>query len=360
MNQLILKGYVHNVTKATLSRSGTNYFNFSSQVNETRKRRAVCYDTSKQSLLQGYQDSKQPITLLNITEKPSLLDPAEQHVILGKRSHIEPLNNDQLTFNYDNTQPAENEPRLTTIHDARLLNGNDFITVKGTLTLETDSIREVPTKNGFLMPMLNRCTITDNTATIRLTLWGDLMKQVATKNSYAITHIRIRQYDSDKYLTTTPSTTITPCDEHFPSPTKESFNSIFDAKAISVDSIRIADNFKLWLSSAKCQNLLIEQPFPAATILKCFNWNAAQPASSCPTNASVCIAVRDNKHDLVWLKVFTPLLQKMLVQPSTDVTIDSTEDNIYEQLFKLRNLTIHYSNTSNIVKSVEFQNDDKK
>ena len=101
MNQLTLKGYVQNATKTSLSRSGaTSYFNFSLQVNESRKRRAVCYDASKQPLLEGSQDSKQPITLLSITEKPSLLDPAEQHVIVSKRSRIALLNNDQCTLQY--------------------------------------------------------------------------------------------------------------------------------------------------------------------------------------------------------------------------------------------------------------------
>ena len=44
----------------------------------------------------------------------------------------------------------------------------------------------------------------------------------------------------------------------------------------------------------------------------------------------------------------------MLNQSSTDVTIHSSEDSIYEQLFDLRNLTLHYSNTSDIIKSVTF------
>ena len=61
MNQLTLKGYAHNVTKTSLSRSGaTNYFNFSLQVNESRKRRAVCYDASKQPLLEGYKTAHHP------------------------------------------------------------------------------------------------------------------------------------------------------------------------------------------------------------------------------------------------------------------------------------------------------------
>ena len=362
MNQLRLKGYIHNVTTATQSKSGSStYFNFSLQVDNTRKRRAVCYDTSKETLLKGYQTSRRPVTIINVTEKPSLLDPSEDHIILGKRSRVEPLNNQQLDFQYDDaTPPPEKQPTLTTIEDIHLSNQNEHVTVKGILTLQKESTRQVITKNGFLTPMLNRCTITDHTGTIPLTLWGDLITQVSDKNAYSITHVRMKQYDSAKYLTTTPSTTITTSDEHFPSPTTELFNSMFDAKTISVDKIRLVDTFKTWLSCGKCQNLISETTSAETTILKCPNCSASQPASYCPTNASVRIAVRDSNHDLIWLKVFTPILNEMLKQSSEDVTIHSSEDTIYEQLFQLQNFTLHYSNTSNIVKSIDFEASDNK
>jgi len=171
MNQLHVKGYVHNVTQTMQSRSGsTNYFNFSVQVSDTRKRRAVCYDTTKQSLIAGFQDSRQPVSLLNITEKPSLFDPSEQHLILGKRSRIEPVNNEDITFHYDDTASLENQSILTTVEKVRLLDENQLATVKGILTLRIDSIRDVIMKNGFLVPMLERCTITDNSGTIPVTL----------------------------------------------------------------------------------------------------------------------------------------------------------------------------------------------
>jgi len=195
MNQLRLKGHVHNVTQMMQSRSGsTNYFNFSLQVSGTRKRRAVCHDTNKQGLIAGFQDSRQPTSLLNIREKPSLLDPSERHMILGKKSRIEPVNNDDITFQYDDTASTENQPVLTTVDNVRLLNENQSkVTVKGILTLRTDSIRDVIMKNGFLVPMLDRCTITDNSGTIPLTLWGDLIKQVANENSYSITHVHVKK-----------------------------------------------------------------------------------------------------------------------------------------------------------------------
>ena len=98
-----------------------------------------------------------------MTEKPSLLDPSERHLILGKKSRIEPVNNDDITFQYDDTAPTENQPVLTTVDNVRLLNENQLATVKGILTLSTDSIRDVIIKNGFLVPMLDRAALTRTT-----------------------------------------------------------------------------------------------------------------------------------------------------------------------------------------------------
>ncbi|KAL9977835.1 hypothetical protein ACROYT_G015287 [Oculina patagonica] len=104
-----------------------------------------------------------------------------------------------------------------------------------------DSIPEVIMKNGFLISMLNPCTLLTSD-TIRLTLWGDLIKQVANKNLYSFTHVRVKKYDSTN-LTTTPSTTVTPIHEHFPAPTNEFFDSMFEGETIFVDQIRLADTF---------------------------------------------------------------------------------------------------------------------
>jgi len=98
---------------------------------------------------------------------------------------------------------------------------------------------------------------------------------------------------------------------------------LFDAKMITADRIRLADTLKSWLSCSECQNLLAEATPALNTVLKCPNCNTFQPASSCNTNASVRIAVRDNKHELLWLKVFTPLLLEMLSHSSTDVNLQS-------------------------------------
>lgn len=67
-NQLCLRGYVHNVTATSKSRGGSvSSFNFALQVDERRKRRCVCFDPSKQRVLKGYEQSREPVKFVNVS-----------------------------------------------------------------------------------------------------------------------------------------------------------------------------------------------------------------------------------------------------------------------------------------------------
>ena len=68
-NQVRLKGYVHNVKRAKSGTGSFRCFNFSLQVSENCKRRIVCYDPSKEKLLKGYQDSREPVKLVNFSKR---------------------------------------------------------------------------------------------------------------------------------------------------------------------------------------------------------------------------------------------------------------------------------------------------
>lgn len=241
-NQLSLKGYIHDTTAVLQSRNGsTHYFTFLLQINETQKRRAVCYDDSKHKLVENFQESKKPARIINIKEKPSIFDAEEQHLILGKRSRIEPAALSDVPFEYDTTTSQQPQTSFTAITEIQILPQNHLASVRGIITLDADSVREVIMKDGFLVPMLNRCTITDSTGTIRLTLWGDLIQQASNHQSYSVTQVRIKTYDNAKYLTTTPSTTLTPLEEHFNPPSDQLFQSLFDIDVIFVDRVTLAE-----------------------------------------------------------------------------------------------------------------------
>lgn len=356
MNQLRLQGYVHqgSATKKSRARSFP-YFNFALQVSDNVKRRAVCYDTAKHKLLKEYQESREPMKLLNVTLKRSLQEPSEDDIIVNKRTRIERANNNNIPYEYAETPPSC-EQQLTTIGDIRSLQENQLMSVKGTLTVRPDSIQQVLMNDGFFIPMLSRCAINDNNGTIRLTLLGDAIQEVTNQECYIITNVRVKHYHSSKYLTTTPNSQITIADDHYPPPTEEFFSSLFDTKTIDVDKIRLADSFKTWLVCTKCNKQISDLTSTNVNLMKCPTCSVVQPASSCSVNASIRIALRDDKnHEVIWLKVFTPVLKTMMQQLSSDVTQESPEDKIYNQLFELEHFAIEYNERSSIVKDIHFK-----
>ena len=162
---------------------------------------------SKQKILKGYEQSREPVALLNIAEKRSLRDSSDDDLILNKRSCIETANNNDIGFEYDERTPVV-PLQLTSLEDIASAEEDELVSVKGTLTIQKDCVQQVVMKDGFLIPMLERCTITDDTSTIRLTLWGSAIDQVANNRCYAITDVRVKQFNSTKYLTSTPATTL--------------------------------------------------------------------------------------------------------------------------------------------------------
>ena len=354
MSQLRLQGYVHNVSATRKSQKRSfPYFTFSVQVSDKLTHRGVCYDTEKQPILKGYEESKEPATLINITRKRNLLDPSQDDIIVNKRSRIQAAKPMDIPYKYDESLTLECTEEVTPLDKIASLTANHITSIKGVLTLRAEHIKEITMKSGNVVPMLNHCVITDNTDTVRLALWGTTIKEVTNKFSYIISHVRVKEFDGVKYLTSTPSTTVTPTEEHFPLPTQELFDSFFQTATTLVDQIRLAESFQKWLSCTKCTKPLPEPT--AATMVKCENCGTAQPLSFCSINASVRIAVRRNSdHELIWLTAFNPILKQMLDQLPSDVSLQSPEEEIYSQLFKLENFTVEYSEASSVIKDISF------
>ena len=201
-----------------------------------------------------------------------------------------------------------------------------------------------------MVAMLNRRTVSDDSGTIGLTLWGNMIEQVLDNNCYVIKHVRVKKYDLAKCLTTTENTVISRVDEVFAAPSEEFLEDLFDVKSISVEKISFAQGLKRWLSCCTCHRQLLKVTGGPEMLAKCVTCNTVQLVFSCSTKASVRVAVEDDDHQLIWLKVFTPIVEEMLRQPAPDVLVQSCEDEIYEQLFDLRNITMDYSKATGIIK----------
>ena len=167
-----LKGYVHNVRRAKSGTGSFRCFHFSLQVSESCKRRIVCYDPRKERVLKGYQDSREPVKLLNFSKRRSGERVLEEDIILSKRSRIESVSNNDILFEYDEGSFQEAERTYKTIETIESLRESEMISVKRCLSLRADCTREVVMKNGSVVTMLGLCAVRDDSGTIRLTLWG--------------------------------------------------------------------------------------------------------------------------------------------------------------------------------------------
>ena len=320
-------------------------------MSENCKRRIVCYDPSKEKLLKGYQESREPVKLVNFSKRKSGESVLEEDIVLSKRSRIESVSNNDIVFEYDEGTSQEAEVTNKTIRTIESLRESEMISAKGCLSLRADCIREVVIKNGSVVTMLDWCAIRDESGTIRLTLWGDIIQQVTNHSCYSFENVLVKFYDFERYLTTTHSTRIMPTEEKFPRIHEQLFDSLFDVERISIEKITFAQQLKKWLSCCECGKHLSD----VTSIVKCDKCKTVQPVSSCSMKASARIAIRGSDHELIWLKAFTPVLEEMLNQPAPDVTLQSSESEIYEQLFEQRNFIIEYDKSSMVIKNIYFE-----
>ena len=171
-------------------------------------RRAVCYDNEKQPIFKAYEEPRQPAILTNVTQKRSLLDPSQDDLIVNKRSRIQDASNTDIDFEYLENSQVHDANTVTLIGNIPSLAENIITSIQGVVTMSLEHIKEVTTKTADTIPMLDYFVVTDNTGTIRLTLWGSTIKEITNNNSYMTTNLRVKSFDAMKYLTTTPTTTI--------------------------------------------------------------------------------------------------------------------------------------------------------
>ena len=87
-----------------------------------------------------YEDSREPVTLHNITQK---ILPSTTLSILNKRFRIEIENNNDISYEYSGTLSMSVEEPVVTIEESKTLEESQLTSVIGNLTLDSDSIEQV-------------------------------------------------------------------------------------------------------------------------------------------------------------------------------------------------------------------------
>ena len=170
-------------------KSRVTYFDCLIQTDEETKVRAVCFDPSKRVNLQQAYQQKSPVKICGVkrTSSTSFSDKQEEFKIL-KQAKIMPTSTD---FGYNSTI------------------GSSLLTVKQAFSADLykkiDVIAKVMSKNINKQVKVD-CVIADETDSIKLALWEELIDKVECGRSYVFRGVTIRVFDDTKYLSTNEST----------------------------------------------------------------------------------------------------------------------------------------------------------
>ena len=90
----------------------------------------MCFDPSKQRVLKGYEQSREAVKFVNVNGNSGgrLL---EEEIVVTKRSRVEPANNSDIAFEYDEGRGEEGHGRFTSIGRVKWVAEGEIISVKG-------------------------------------------------------------------------------------------------------------------------------------------------------------------------------------------------------------------------------------
>ena len=178
-----IRRYVYDVSKVNLAKNRkTKYFNFTIQTEEDIHN-CVSFSPEKRDLL------------VNISNESS------EHIVVEiKKFKPSTESNDlQVTdFTKINKRKLEFKPRLLNLNITKIstiINEtglNEIVHIEGVaFDLKEEKVK---IKDGREI-RIQECKVKDNTAIIKLTIFGDLTDEVNENSFYKISHLRVAKYD---------------------------------------------------------------------------------------------------------------------------------------------------------------------
>ena len=159
-----LTGYIHNVSPVKHSNK-TRYFDMLIQT-EATKVRGVCFSSSKHLDFERCSKQKSPVKISNFTIK-------NDSVLMNARVQIEELM--EVTF-------LGEIPSTLNISMLSNVTNNQLINLKAKV-VHLSGVKKIITRDGT-KKLKADCWLLDPSRSIKLTLWEDLITEVADDNTY--------------------------------------------------------------------------------------------------------------------------------------------------------------------------------
>ena len=185
-----------------------NYFYFDLQTSPTKFIKSICFDNSKSPKIKQFYDSGSPVKVRNITFQ----DDDSQHYLAQLKvntcSVITMADNSEVNFERIHTPSTTNKVPITKISELQALKDDEIVTVQELLTMSNHHPKDQKCKSGHVRLMLDNSVLTDETGSVKVTLWASNIKLVSQSVKqghpyFLFKSVRVKSFlSSPKNLTT--------------------------------------------------------------------------------------------------------------------------------------------------------------
>ena len=274
-----LEEYVHLLSEVqTAKNSATKYFKCRIQTGQDQAVHAVCFSPEKRQNLHQAFLNKSPVKITAVKHAPNKrFRSQEQEFTIAKHARITPSS---LSYSFNE---AFNK-QLCTINEAL---GKDLYQ---TVDIKAKVIKKQENKQVITASEKRKykadCLIADQTDSVKLVLWENIIDQIHAGKTYHFKHLRVGIFDDVKYLNTNEGTTLQEIDAFHKVnlTTPEITDNTIEGKCIGVQIKRTA-------SCIVC-NMAVNESQPEEETVTCNNCNITTLSSVCNTKLVAQIVIQ--------------------------------------------------------------------
>ena len=212
--------YVHGVSpvKRAKQDSCMQYYDMKIQT-ENKVYHSVSYRLDLKDKLVDAAESKSPVKIRKFKLKTNLFDSGKQDVEINRVTEVTPYDA-ELSYIYKELDQDEKAP---TVEVQQILRGIDkkLVSVQVFVNMEGLTEQSIFIKSRNEMVSKKDVSANDETGIIRLTLWGEKIKEVEENRSYNIENIVVKEWPQGVFYLTTGRNTSIEMSDYTVEPTKQ-------------------------------------------------------------------------------------------------------------------------------------------
>ena len=325
------KGFIQNVTPKKKTRSGGSQFHFQVQNSPTGAVNVLGFGDYNYQVVQEYALRKSPISMkLTYNDKYETL-------VFNEQSNCSDTKDVSFDFHEVKAQGGAISMKVDIATLNRADPSDKYYSVAGKIFLGPDSPKTGISGNGVVK---EDNVLIDNSGNINIRIWEPLLKDVHDKKTYEFTHVKIRKFEGNTYITTCPQSVLMPVNVPVEDPVNIKFMT---SVTRSIERFEQIGEIQQFFNCKGCKKK-ISSCVMGKRFIKCESCRVTFRKEDLEENVMVVVILDEGKN----LKLTIP---KNVLTSLLDITVFN-EEEIIEQLMMMMNLIMSFNPKTNIISEI--------